>query len=116
MSEIAKAKELEAMFLNINKEMDRLKSNPSLNKKLEELQNISKIMSENDISKEDLASFFELSTTVKPKKRIRREAPRSEWTNPHTGEIYVGIRRAGKLKEWIDEYGFDEVESWKKAL
>lgn len=116
MSEIAKAKELQNMIASINKEMERLKNDGNLNKKLAELEKIKEIMIENDITSEDMASFFGLNTSAKSRKRVRREAPKSEWTNPHTGEIYVGIRRAGKLKDWIDEYGFEEVESWKKVL
>lgn len=115
-SAITKVKELEEKLKLINNDLDRIKSDEDFKLKLEKLKDIEKIMQESDISNEDLASYFKLNHVVKQKKRIRREAPKSRWVNPHTGEIYEGIRRAGLLKQWIEEYGRDEVEKWRTEL
>lgn len=115
MSEIAKAKELEKLIDSFNKEIEKLKNDEKLKRKLSELEKFAKIMEENDITRNDLASYFGMPIPDKPKKRIRRES-KNEWVNPHTGEIFVGVRRTGKLKEWIEQYGFEEVESWKRTV
>lgn len=92
-------------------DIETMESSPALKAELEFKAALEKLMDEHAKDAKDVAKI--IGNDVAPSGRSKRTP--STWTNPHTGEKVV---TAGgnhlTLKKWREEYGKDEVASWKE--
>lgn len=96
---------------NLKAEIEKMESSPALMKELEFKAALEKLMDEHAKDAKDVAKI--IGGDVTPSRRSKRTP--STWTNPHTGEkVTTSGGNHLTLKKWREEYGKEEVASWKQ--
>lgn len=109
--------EVERQLKELMQQRDALASDENLKGKVAALQTIVETMEGAGLTPEDVAAHLGVSRMQPEKAGYNAKNPRAikEYENPHTGEVFTGKKVSGKLKEWIEQYGEEEVENWRKA-
>jgi hypothetical protein len=108
--------EVERQLKELTQQRDALASDEGLRAKVAALKSIAETMESAGLTPADVANH--LGIGIQPVMAgYNAKNPRAvkEYLNPHTGEAFSGKKISGKLKDWIDEFGPEEVEKWRKA-
>jgi DNA-binding protein H-NS len=109
--------EVERQLKELMQQRDALASDESLKGKVAALKTIVETMESAGLTPEDVANHLGIGRLQPLKAGYNAKNPRTvkEYVNPHTSEVFSGKKVSGKLKDWIAEYGEQEVETWRKA-
>lgn len=120
MSRLAEFRRLEEQLAMQLAELEDMKSDQSLQKEIEFEEKLKALMAEYGVNLSGVINLLDPSSSVrgssatKPAQRQRRERQVKVYKNPHTGESIETKGGNHKiLKAWKEEYGSQEVESWR---
>lgn len=120
MSRLAEFRRLEEQLAMQLAELEDMKSDQSLQKEIEFEEKLKALMAEYSVNLGsiinllDPSSQLRSSSTTRPAQRQRKERQVKIYKNPHNGETVETKGGNHKtLKAWKEEYGSEEVESWR---
>lgn len=119
MSKLAEFRALELKLAQQLQELEALKNDKNLKKEIEFEEKLNALMSEYGVSLRQVVNILDpeasLSVTASAKGGNRRERQLKVYKNPKSGEIVETKGGNHKvLKAWKEEFGAEEVESWRQ--
>ncbi|MNM33388.1 hypothetical protein D3C81_440070 [compost metagenome] len=118
MSRLAEFRQLEQQLAAQLAELEALKGSSELQKEIEFETKLRDLLSKYGYSLRDIINILDPQANRRAATAVTEKAPRrtrqvKQYKNPHNGEIIETKGGNHKLlKEWKQQYGSDEVESW----
>ncbi|MBA6145860.1 MULTISPECIES: histone-like nucleoid-structuring protein, MvaT/MvaU family [Pseudomonas] len=118
MSRLAEFRQLEQKLAQQLAELEALKGSSELQKEIEFETKLRDLLAKYGYSLRDIINLLDPQANRQSAPAATAKAPRrarqvKHYKNPHSGEVIEtkgGNHR--QLKEWKQQYGADEVESW----
>ncbi|MCI1035902.1 histone-like nucleoid-structuring protein, MvaT/MvaU family [Pseudomonas putida] len=119
MSRLAEFRKLEQTLAAQLAELEAMKNDSALKKEIEFEQKLRGLLDSYGVGLREVVEILDpqasrrASANVTPVKAVRKARAVKVYRNPHNGELIETKGGNHKLlKEWKQQYGADEVESW----
>lgn len=118
MSRLAEFRQLERKLADQLAELEAMKGSGELQKEIDFEQKLRDLLAKYGFSLKDIINILDPQAGRRAAPAISEKTPRrvrqlKQYKNPHNGELIETKGGNHKLlKQWKDEFGAEEVESW----
>lgn len=108
--------EAEARLKQAQRDYEKMQNDPKFMRAMEVKEKLHALQDEYEMSADEMVALIKPEAVDEPAPKAsgtRQKRRMKKYTNPHTGEVIEtrGGNHKG-LKEWKQEYGEEEVDTW----